>query len=245
MRRDASDQAPPIDTLDEAKANLHPFLSPNHIGRWAIRLLLFTIALSWIGVGIDLSNLRQLYDATQGTTVPRDLRSAQEQSELWLVAAQTVLFLLTGATFMFWLYQARANLRALGVRRPTYDRSWCITGFLVPVLNLFRPYQVIQEIWRASDPRNLDPFEWREQPVPALLTIWWATFLGSFGLRGLAWLVDFNAGPSLAQLQLAVGLMAAADVLAGLAAGLACFVITRLSSTQEAKWALQRDAPAA
>ena len=45
---------------------------------------------------------------------------------------------------------------------------------------------------------------------------------------------------SLERLQLSGGLLAVADLLAVIAAGLACFVVTRLSETQEAKWRLQK-----
>ena len=58
-----------------------PFISPWDTGRWAIGLLLITIALAWISVGIDLSNLSQTFQATRGERVPPDLRMAPMDSE--------------------------------------------------------------------------------------------------------------------------------------------------------------------
>jgi hypothetical protein len=221
-----------------------PFISPRDTGRWAIALLLLTIGLAWIAVGVDLSKLRLVYQATHGNAVPPDLRVAQFMTEGWLMWTQLVLFCATGIAFVMWLFQARVNLRALGVRRPTYGRQWCVWGFLIPAINFFRPYQVLREIWQASDPGGRDAFQWRDRPVPALLRFWWISFVASISLRLLALLTDLGAGVSLPKLQLSVGMLTLADLAAGLSAGLACFVVTRLSETQETKWELQADAAA-
>ena len=222
-----------------------PFISPRDTGRWAIGLLLLTIALAWISVGVDASNLRQIFLASHGSAIPVDLRVAQFTTESWLVRAQFVTICITGFAFIAWLYQTRVNLRALGVRRPSYRREWCIWGFVFPGMNFFRPYQVTREVWQASDPENLDPFLWRQQPVPPLLGIWWLSFILSMGLRLLALLTDLGAGLNLQRIQLSMSLLTLADVTAGLSAGLACFVVTRLSETQEEKWALLSEGDAA
>ena len=60
-------------------------------------------------------------------------------------------------------------LRAMGLRRLRWGRHWVVSGFLVPGLNLVRPYQVMREVWQGSHPDNLDPFNWRAVPVPPLL----------------------------------------------------------------------------
>ncbi len=104
---------------------------------------------------------------------------------------------------------------------------------------------MIREVWQASDPENLDPFLWRQQPVPPLLGIWWLSFILSMGLRLLALLTDLGAGLNLQRIQLSMSLLTLADITAGLSAGLACFVVTRLSETQEEKWALLSEADAA
>ena len=92
------------------------------------------------------------------------------------------------------------------------------------------------------DPDNLDAFQWRQQPVPRLLRLWWLSFVVWLTLRSLALMVDLGAGVSLQRIQLSVGLTTLADLAAGLSAGLACYVVTRLSETQEAKWERQQQA---
>lgn len=226
----------------EAGSLRPPFISPRDTGRWAVGLLIATIGVSWLAVGIDLSNLWLMTRAAQGGSVDPALREAQLATQDWLRGAQGLLLFATGIAFIAWLYQTRVNLRALGVRRPTYGRQWCIWGFLVPLVNLFRPYQVIREIWRASSPASLDAFQWRSLRVPPLLGLWWAVAVACAGLRVLATVTGLGAGLNLQKLQLSVGMVTLSDLLAGVAAGLACFVVMRLSDIQEAKWELQKAA---
>ena len=91
-----------------------------------------------------------------------------------LLALQLVLLGIAGVAFVEWLYQSRINLRAFGVRRLRYPRVWAVGGFLVPALNLVRPYQVVREVWQASDPRTQDPFAWSQLGTGRLLPAWWA-----------------------------------------------------------------------
>lgn len=54
--------------------------------------------------------------------------------------------------YCFWIHRAYRNLLALDQVRPRFSPGWAIGWYFVPVMNLFRPYQVMSEIWRTSDP---------------------------------------------------------------------------------------------
>lgn len=218
---------------------LPPFIPLRGHANWANGLLLANMGLAWVAVGVGLAELRLLMRATSGHAVAPIERAAQFTANEWLVTFQVVLFVATAVTFLAWLLQARVNVRALGVRRPTFGREWAVLAFLVPVVNFFRPYQVMREIWQASDASNLDPFNWRNLPVSPLVPLWWGFFLGFLGLASLAWLTGLGAGVSLAKLQLTTVLAVGAHLLAGCAAGTAYFVVTRISDAQEKKYARQ------
>ncbi|MGE3163998.1 MAG: DUF4328 domain-containing protein [Planctomycetota bacterium] len=59
-------------------------------------------------------------------------------------------FLVGAVTFLLWFHRAHQNLRAGGLTRLRYTPGWVVLGFLVPLLNLVRPYQVMQEVWAGS-----------------------------------------------------------------------------------------------
>jgi len=228
--------------MQEEASFLPPYISLRSLARWATLLLIATVVVAWIAVGVNLHELRLLFQATGGERVEPIAREAYSLTDAALFWTQIVLFSATAGIFLSWLYQARVNLRALGVRRLRFSREWAIAGFLVPVLNAFRPYQVMREVWQASVPENLDPFDWRSVPVPLLLSIWWGAFVAWAGLELMALLLSFGAGVNLPKLQLASGLRVIADVLAAAAAFLGCFVVWRISDAQDEKRRLQASA---
>jgi hypothetical protein len=225
--------------LSDAASLLPPFIPLRTLARWATALLLATLVTAWVAVGVDLHELRMLFRASGGESVEPLAREAWSLTDEVLFWVQLSLFAATAGVFLSWLYQARVNVRAMGVRRLRFGRNWAVTSFLVPVLNAFRPYQVVREVWQASDPGNLDPFHWRSVPVPLLLAAWWSAFVAWVSIEVMALLTGLGAGVTLPRLQLASGLRLAADVCAALAAFLACFVVWRISEAQDEKHRLQ------
>jgi hypothetical protein len=69
-------------------------------------------------------------------------------------------------TSLMWFYRAYWNLPALGARSLNYSPGWAVGYFFIPILNLFRPYQVAREIDYYSNPSSA--------PQSALLIpVWW------------------------------------------------------------------------
>lgn len=217
---------------------LPPFVSPRSYARWATGTLVAAMAMAWIAVGVELAQLRLMLTASSGRRITLDQRMAQDYTNDVLLWIQLALFVCAGIAFVLWLFQARVNLRALGVRRPSYARHWAWMGFLVPPFVLFRPYQVVREVWKGSDSRNLDPFNWRRLRTPMLVRFWWGTFIAWGVTEVLAILMLLGAGLNLPKLELATAISVAADVLSAVSALLACFVVSRLSDHQETKWEL-------
>lgn len=86
-----------------------------------------------------------------------------------------VIGLSWGVVFGLWLYRANKSVREMGIDGLQYTPGWGIGGFFVPFLNLVRPVQVTQEIWKASDPDNKvdDPTEWMLSRGSVLIWLWW------------------------------------------------------------------------
>jgi hypothetical protein len=215
---------------------LPPFVSPRPAARWATGLLVTSIAVAWITVGVELADLRLMLDATRGRTVQALERGAQSLTAEFMLTLEGLVFAAAAVAFLIWLFQVRVNVRSFGARRLEYPRSWILTGFLIPVMNVFRPYQVIREVWKASDPRTLDPFNWKSVPVPSLLGLWWAAFVAFGALALLALAAGLGAGTTLTRLELATMLRVLAHAAAAVSACLACFVVSHISDAQEEKW---------
>ena len=87
--------------------------------------------------------------------------------------------LITAVLFLMWIYYTHRNLPALGARELKYSPGWAVAYFFIPILNLFRPYQVVKEIWKASDPNvNVaDGSSWQNASTSPVIGWWWAIWL--------------------------------------------------------------------
>ena len=198
---------------------------------------------SWIAVGFDLADLRLLSRELAGEAVTTGQKAAYRIAGQASFTFQYVLLALAGIAFIEWLYQSRINLRAFGVRRLRFPRGWALAAFLVPVLNLVRPYQVVREVWKASDPRTGDPFAWSRSPTGWLLPLWWSAFVAWIVLTPLGAGMALGVGSDPERLHVARAVTTAADLAAAAGLSLAYFVVAHVSAAQERKWSRTR-APA-
>lgn len=100
--------------------------------------------------------------------------------------AQTLLRLATVVVFGMWIYRANNNVRALGARDLRYTPGWAVGWFFVPILNLWKPYQAMSDLWRASR----RPADWMRTSAGPILGLWWALWLAS----NIAGNISFRAG---------------------------------------------------
>jgi hypothetical protein len=91
----------------------------------------------------------------------------------WLGDLGNSGFLAAMVMFVVWLYRARVNADGRGwpQRRPPAAAIWC---WFAPVVNLFVPFQIMADIWRAGLPA-----EARANPA-TLPGTWWACMLTFF-----------------------------------------------------------------
>jgi hypothetical protein len=83
--------------------------------------------------------------------------------------------LITLIVFFVWFYRAHKNLRYANVPGIEHASGWTIGGFFVPILNLFRPYQMMAETWRGSAAMSCthDYQEFLQKPVNLRAALWW------------------------------------------------------------------------
>jgi hypothetical protein len=233
--RAVTPEAPPSAAANSAGSLLPPFVSPRGLTLCAAGALVAAALVAWLSAGVHLAYLLQLrLQLSGGVVEPQQIQTVE--STLWIgKIARTVVFGVAALAFLAWLFRLRVNVRAFGVRKLDFARHWSVLGFLVPALNFVRPYQVMAEVWRASEPSVLDPFDWKSNEPPRLLTLWWGIFviaatlqLVAFGLGQTAGLVAFKS-------LVASGFAVAADAATAVSASLAYFFVTRLAAAQTAK----------
>jgi formylglycine-generating enzyme required for sulfatase activity len=84
----------------------------------------------------------------------------------------------TAIVFMAWFYSAHKQLNDLGAQGLKYSPGWAVGSFFVPFLNLFRPYRIAQEIWRASNPERIaSSADWKNGRRSLLIVSWWLCWI--------------------------------------------------------------------
>jgi hypothetical protein len=121
--------------------------------------------------------------AAAGLIVPLfDRNDALFQLEIDLrpvVVLWRVAFAVTVVVFLIWFYRARVSAeRSDWPQRRA--RGWAFWGWVVPIADLWIPFQIMRDIWQASLPSS------RRDNFPWLPAVWWASWLLT-GLLSQSW----------------------------------------------------------
>jgi eukaryotic-like serine/threonine-protein kinase len=68
---------------------------------------------------------------------------ALRQGAMWVACA---------IAFISWMHRAYSNFDALPNAHRRWATGWSIGAWFVPILNAFRPKQIINDIWRSGRP---------------------------------------------------------------------------------------------
>jgi serine/threonine protein kinase len=161
-------------------AALEGYLPLRRPARRARRALWVSILLALASAAANLGDTRAARLVVGDTSGTGDLY-------LWVGVFQAGWFVITAWLWLAWFRRAYLNLPALGARRLRFRPWWAVGAWLVPVFRLFRPKQVLNDVWRASDPDlPADQADaWRRRPVAELLGWWWLVFLASVLVRSI------------------------------------------------------------
>lgn len=93
-----------------------------------------------------------------------------EEFDLWVRG-----ILWTGSLLVWssWLYRAYLNLRTVFAYETERSAGMAVILHFIPFVNLFKPYQILCELWVKSAPRE-------RSDSRALLVSWWSVWLLSW-----------------------------------------------------------------
>ncbi|MFD8543253.1 DUF4328 domain-containing protein [Streptomyces sp. NPDC059649] len=137
----------------------------------AATLILLVLVGEVLGSVSDWRDYLVVHDYKAGAAAIADLEAADDFARL--VSLPTVaVWIAAGVVFLVWLWRARLNAELLaGAAAQRRSRAWVVGGWFTPVANLWVPYQVVSDIWRASAARR---------PAAAgLVMAWWAPLVVS------------------------------------------------------------------
>jgi hypothetical protein len=144
------------------------------LARWVVAALVACIAADVFTIVADWMEIDLLGRAIDGGPVtPSELDASDRRQEtaqfLYLVAALVAMVL-----FLRWFHRAYRNLDELAPGSRRYGTGWAIGAWFFPILNLWRPKKIANDVWRGSAP---DPAEAGRPPL--VFALWWATWLAT------------------------------------------------------------------
>lgn len=143
-----------------------------------------------------------------------------------LLRIGTIIFLL------IWEYRAFNNLPALKATNLEFSPGWAIGWWFIPFANLVKPYQVMSELWNASD-SDFDPkasFLSNRIGSPKIIGCWWGIWI----LSNISGRVSNTMGN--AQSQYFPVALAITSILSGIAAILIIIIIKNITQQQELRF---------
>ncbi len=159
-----------------------PFVSAHSRAQWVILLLAANIVLDLASVAAVALKLRQTPKGVAGAwSSVLSRRQDVVDTLAWLVVVATAVL------FLMWLYRAHKNLAALGATGLKFSPGWAVGWFLVPVMNLVRPPQVVKEIWDASQAEGAARTAPRQPEPTSVIQAWWAVYVASNLLANRSW----------------------------------------------------------
>lgn len=164
--------APPASPAHRSSLNelYRPYQSARGKATLAVWATVIALILQVLTLGSCYLQLRLLEGGKNGAGIEQAAADANDARQNAFQVALVISVLASLVTFLIWVYAAHANLHALGYRDIEFTPGWAVGWFFVPLLNLFKPYQVVSEIWRGSDPASL------LKAIPsgtALISWWW------------------------------------------------------------------------
>lgn len=208
--------------------------------RWASMAAIVGFSCGVVMVAVSIyATLDMFWSALAsqgGASVPPTLAPLAYGPTTAIASIKRCIMYLTAVPFLIWFHRCYRNLTWLWVEGTRYSTKWAVGGWLIPILNLVRPYQVAREIWDASNPDvevGEGPRGWLQKRTGHTVLTWWLLGLSPAVVWPVAYLLTQR--PSLALWKLGLCLYIFSELLKGLTAIAAILLIRRLDARQAAR----------
>jgi Domain of unknown function (DUF4328)/zinc-ribbon domain len=192
-------------------ATTSTFQDPARLTQWLKYFLYASIFLDLIGLFSGVLQYNLLSDFKLGVYSSHLLAIAAAKSndkrQQVIGLIQFGIAVATIILFAMWIYRANFNARQLGAQGMKFSPGWSIGYYFIPILCLWKPYQAMREIWKASK----NPDSWTTVKPGTILPWWWFFFLAQCAL-GQASLRTSLRAKEINELITSTGILMASDL---------------------------------
>lgn len=187
-----------------------------------IMMLYISIVLSFVFI---ISSYLEFQLLSSGD-ISTEAAEANDMRQAFIGLLGLVVLIVTAVFFIQWFRRAYNNLHLLGTPLE-HSEGWAAGSWFVPILNLFRPYHIMKEIWEKTIAnlrkvnQNLThqiPSNWR-----TLVSFWWGFWITSSIIENIGFRISMKA--ETAEMLAAVSVL---DIVANLLSIPAAFLIIQI-----------------
>jgi hypothetical protein len=167
-------------------------MSANYTFQEIVGLTRFLKVLLGLGVAMAvvsvMSSFMQADLLSRSSFSEADAQSNDSREQI-IGLLNAALYLFTVVIFGRWIVRTNRNIRAFGADGLRTTPGWAVGYFFVPIANLWKPYQAMKDLWRASN----NPAAWTTLTASAILPAWWTLWLLSNAFGQMSFRVKMAA----------------------------------------------------
>ncbi len=155
------------------------FKNADDLTRWVRYLLYAQVIIILISIFSGYLERQLLLDFQNSTYLSQEQAiadaEASDQRQGLVAITYLVIYIVSIICIGKWIYRANYNARQLGAQGMKFSPGWSVGYFFIPILLLWKPFQAMKEIWKASK----NPSDWQNEDVDGIVSVWWALWLVS------------------------------------------------------------------
>jgi len=142
------------------------------------------LILIWVILGIEVISLLSsglqynlLQTIANGGEITDQEASANDLREQIIAVVYLIAYISSGIVFIMWFRRAYFNLHQIE-KNLSQSEGWAAGCWFVPIVNLYRPYQIMKELYVKTKEIIFSRNEAAEVTLPTVfLGIWWALLI--------------------------------------------------------------------
>lgn len=155
------------------------FIDPITLTRWVKRLIYVQMLVAVASILSGNMEYQLLQDYENGVYSSQEQAvadgEANDRRQQVIALLYIIVFVISGVLILKWIHRVNYNARQLGATAMKFTPGWSVGWFFVPIFSLWKPYQAMAEIWRASDSPD-DPSQAGQNSI---LAWWWGAWLAN------------------------------------------------------------------
>jgi uncharacterized membrane protein len=169
--------------VENKKKSIRPNLKRAKYAQILIGIILLLELVSILSSYLQLNLLNSLND---GIEISDEMLNNNDNREQLIGIIYTLVFIISSITFIQWFRRAYYNLNIR--TNCNHSEGWASGSWFVPIISLYRPFQIMKELWTKTDNLIKEYKNDYLQKSTTIIGVWWtlwiiSNYLGKYALK--------------------------------------------------------------